>query len=92
MYQRGVSAASLDDVLAAAGCGKSQLYHYFTDRSELVQAVIDRQLELILANQPALNKVDSWAGLRRWADQILDKHRVPGGPEPSRGVLSLIHI
>ncbi|APA77179.2 TetR family transcriptional regulator [Mycobacterium persicum] len=80
MYQRGVSAASLDDVLAAAGCGKSQLYHYFTDRSELVQAVIDRQLELILANQPALNKVDSWAGLRRWADQILDKHRVPGGP------------
>lgn len=80
MYQRGVSASSLDDVLTAAGCGKSQLYHYFTDRSELVQAVIDRQLELILANQPALNKVDSWAGLRRWADQILDKHRVPGGP------------
>ncbi|PJE02349.1 MAG: TetR family transcriptional regulator [Mycobacterium sp.] len=80
MYQRGVSAASLDDVLAAAGCGKSQLYHYFTDRSELVQAVIDRQLELILANQPALSNVDSWAGLRRWADQILEKHRVPGGP------------
>lgn len=80
MYLRGVSATSLDDVLAAAGCGKSQLYHYFSDRSELVQAVIERQLELVLANQPALNDIDSWTGLRRWADQILDKHRVPGGP------------
>ncbi len=80
MYRRGVSATSLDDVLAAAGCGKSQLYHYFSDRSELVQAVIDRQIELILASQPALNSVDSWTGLGRWADQILDKHRVPDGP------------
>ena len=27
--ERGVAGASLDDVLAAAGAGKSQLYHYF---------------------------------------------------------------
>lgn len=80
MYERGVGATSLDDVLAAAGCGKSQLYHYFDDKSDLVRAVIDRQLELILDAQPGIARVDSWAGLRRWADQIIEAHRVPGGP------------
>ena len=36
--ERGVAGASLDDVLAAAGAGKSQLYHYFSGRDELVEA------------------------------------------------------
>lgn len=80
MYQHGVGATSLDDVLATAGCGKSQLYHYFADKSDLVRAVIDRQLELILDAQPAISRADSWAGLRRWADQIVQIHRDPQGP------------
>ena len=50
VYQRGVRATSLDDVLAAAGCGKSQLYHYFDDKADLVGAVVDRQLEFVLAD------------------------------------------
>lgn len=41
MRQSGVASTSLDDVLAAAGCGKSQLYHYFDDRADLIRAVID---------------------------------------------------
>lgn len=80
IYRKGVAATSLDDVLAAAGCGKSQLYHYFTDKADLVRAVIDRQLELILDRQPEIHRVDSWTGLRRWADQIVAIHRAPGGP------------
>jgi AcrR family transcriptional regulator len=40
MYRNGVASTGLDDVLAAAGCGKSQLYRYFEDRSDLVRAVI----------------------------------------------------
>ncbi|WP_237160754.1 TetR/AcrR family transcriptional regulator, partial [Mycobacteroides abscessus] len=35
MYQKGVAATSLDDILAASSTGKSQLYHYFKDRSDL---------------------------------------------------------
>jgi AcrR family transcriptional regulator len=80
MYQRGVTATSLDDVLAAAGSGKSQLYHYFTDKADLVAAVIDRQLELVLAAQPALARADSWSGIDAWAAQILEAHTAPGGP------------
>lgn len=44
---------------------KSQLYHYFADKADLVRAVVDRQLELILDGRPAIARVDSWAGLRR---------------------------
>jgi len=80
MYDNGVATTSLDDILAASGTGKSQLYHYFTDKSELVAAVIDRQLERVLAAQPELAHVDSIEGIERWARQVLRVHRQPGGP------------
>lgn len=80
MYQQGVAATSLDDVLAASGTGKSQLYHYFKDKSDLVAAVIERQTEIVLQAQPALMQIDSIAGLDRWAQAILASHEVPGGP------------
>ena len=81
MYQHGVSSTSLDDVLAAAGSGKSQLYHYFENKSDLVAAVIERQLEIVLEyEQPFLDRTDSWKGIERWAQHILKMHEAPGGP------------
>ncbi|AWG69333.1 TetR/AcrR family transcriptional regulator [Mycobacteroides abscessus] len=62
MYQKGVAATSLDDILAASSTGKSQLYHYFKDRSDLVKAVVERQTELVLAAQPTLSQIDSMEG------------------------------
>ncbi|MEB3049882.1 TetR/AcrR family transcriptional regulator [Mycolicibacter sp. MYC123] len=80
MYENGVAGTSLDDILAALGTGKSQLYHYFSDKSELVAAVVERQLERVLANQPSLAHVDSLKGIERWAREVLKVHRQPGGP------------
>ncbi len=80
IYQRGVRATSLDDVLAAAGCGKSQLYHYFDDKADLLGAVIDHQLELVLAAQPALADIESWPTFDAWLAAILAMHAQPGGP------------
>lgn len=80
MYQQGVSMTSLDDVLAAAGSGKSQLYHYFDSKADLVAAVIERQLELVLAQQPSLQHIESWDGIETWAAEIVHAHSVPGGP------------
>jgi TetR/AcrR family transcriptional regulator, transcriptional repressor for nem operon len=80
MYQRGVSMTSLDDVLAAAGSGKSQLYHYFDSKADLIAAVIDRQLQLVLAEQPSLQYIESWDGIETWAAEILQVHAAPGGP------------
>ncbi|HME16389.1 MAG TPA: TetR/AcrR family transcriptional regulator [Mycobacterium sp.] len=80
MYQNGVTVTSLDDVLAAAGSGKSQLYHYFDSKADLVAAVIERQLELVLARQPALTHIESWDGIDAWVSDILTAHSAPGGP------------
>jgi TetR/AcrR family transcriptional regulator, transcriptional repressor for nem operon len=80
MYQNGISMTSLDDVLAAAGSGKSQLYHYFDSKADLVAAVIERQLELVLARQPTLAHIEAWEGIDAWVSEILATHSAPGGP------------
>lgn len=81
MYQHGASTTSLDDVLAAAGCGKGQMYHYFDSKAALVAAVIERQLELVLAaQQPELDHTDSWEGIHAWMARILRAQSRRGGP------------
>ncbi|MEC3975121.1 TetR/AcrR family transcriptional regulator [Amycolatopsis sp. H20-H5] len=80
MYTNGVAATSVDKVLAACGAGKSQMYHYFKNKDQLVEAVIGRYLETILANQPAINDLHDWAAFDRWTEQLLDIQRGPQGP------------
>jgi TetR/AcrR family transcriptional repressor of nem operon len=80
MYVHGVAGTSVDKVLAASGAGKSQMYHYFKNKEQLVAAVIDRYLERILANQTAIFELSTWADFDTWTEQILDVHRRAGGP------------
>lgn len=47
--ERGVAGTSLDEVLAAAGAGKGQLYHYFRGRDELVEAAVGHRCAQVLA-------------------------------------------
>ena len=77
MYLRGARATSLDDVLEATGCGKSQLYHYFNGRSDLLAAVVEHQLETIIGDQ-ARYKVDTWSGLRTWFEALVEKQEKLG--------------
>lgn len=65
MYLRGVSATSLDDVLAASRTGKSQFYHYFKSRQELIEHVLSHQLGEVLKEQRRF-PIDSWQGIRAW--------------------------
>ncbi len=72
----GVARTSLDAVLAASATSKSQLYHYFADKDDLVLAVIERQTERVLAaQQPHLRELDSLLGLRRWRDALIELQR-----------------
>ena len=59
--------------MAATGTSKSQLYHYFADKDELIREVIKAQLGRILAAQEAadLHEVSSWEGLQRWCDHFV---------------------
>jgi AcrR family transcriptional regulator len=72
VWDRGVAAVSLDDVRAATGTSKSQLYHYFADRAALLREVVAVQSERNLeAQKPTLEQLDSWADLERWFDEIV---------------------
>lgn len=72
IHERGVAGTSLDDVRAATDTSKSQLYHYFADKSALVRAVVDRQVaEVLQAQSPELDALDSMAALRAWRDRVV---------------------
>lgn len=48
--EHGVQATRLDEVLAAAGASKSQLYHYFADRDQLIEAAVGRRCDRVLTD------------------------------------------
>ncbi|KAA0021138.1 TetR/AcrR family transcriptional regulator [Antrihabitans cavernicola] len=76
VFQQGVSATTLDDVMAASGTSKSQLYHYFADKDALTNAVVVRETERVLdAQDHLLRDANSLAGLRAWAAAIVEFHR-----------------
>lgn len=72
IHARGVRGTTLDDVRAATAVSKSQLYHYFTGKADLVRAVVARQSHAVLAaQQPELDAIDSFAALERWRDKVV---------------------
>ena len=69
IHERGVAGTFLEDVKAAAGVSGSQLYHYFPDKDELVQAVIGYQADAIVnRNRRALSSAD---GVETWRNMVL---------------------
>jgi AcrR family transcriptional regulator len=72
IYAHGVARTSLDDVMAASGVSKSQLYHYFADKDALVLQVIAKQTERVLdAQRPHLEALDSLPALRAWRNAFV---------------------
>lgn len=70
MYERGVRATSLEEILDAAGAGKSQLYHYFSSKDDLAAAVLEHQLSQVLGQQQGF-RLETWSGLRSWFDALV---------------------
>jgi TetR/AcrR family transcriptional repressor of nem operon len=69
IQERGVAETSIEDVLARAGASKSQLYHYFDDRSALLRAVVAHNADVVLGDLPPL---ESWTAIRSWFDALVD--------------------
>ena len=69
IHERGVATTTLEDVKAAAEVSGSQMYHYFADKNELVQAVIDYQADTIVKhNRQALG---SPKGVEAWRKMVV---------------------
>jgi TetR/AcrR family transcriptional repressor of nem operon len=76
MYEQGVAATSTQAVQAEAGVSASQLYHYFSDKRELVRAVIAHQREAVVGwHRPILVTLDSFEALQDWRDAIVEGQR-----------------
>ena len=65
---RGIAETSLDDLIEHAGVSKSQLYHYFEDRGDLLRAVVALNTESVLGD---IGPLDSWKAIRAWLDSLV---------------------
>ena len=69
---KGAADASLDDVMEISGASKSQIYHYFADKDELLREAATLQASRVLAAQGRLAPaLDSLEALRKWRDAVL---------------------
>jgi TetR/AcrR family transcriptional regulator, transcriptional repressor for nem operon len=72
MYRDGVAATSVDHVLADAGAGKGQFYHYFGSKDDLVDAVLEFHAAGGESEQAAIfAEVPGWEGVRAWLDAVV---------------------
>ena len=69
IHERGVAGTTLEDVKLAAQVSGSQMYHYFLDKDELVQAVIDYQADTIVHYQG--HALSSANGIEVWRKMVI---------------------
>jgi TetR/AcrR family transcriptional repressor of nem operon len=80
MYVKGVNATTLDDVRAASSTSKSQLYQHFTDKEELVRAVVAlRAGQVLEREQVRLERFRSFRALERWRDALVQNNALQNG-------------
>jgi TetR/AcrR family transcriptional repressor of nem operon len=80
MYVKGVHATTLDDVRAATGTSKSQLYRHFPDKDTLVHAVIAlRGQQVIERETQRLGRFNSFSGLVRWRNALIQANALQNG-------------
>ena len=82
--ERGIAATTVDEVLAAAGAGKGQFYHYFRSRDELAAAAVGfRCAQVVAGLTQALGGVSSLAGLEEALEGFIagfEQAGLPGCP------------
>jgi TetR/AcrR family transcriptional repressor of nem operon len=87
--ERGIAATTVDEVLAAAGAGKGQFYHYFRSRDELAAAAVGFRCEQVVAGlTKALGSVSSLAGLEEALAGFIAGFEQSGMPGCPIGTLS----
>ena len=80
IHERGVAGATLDDVRLAAEVSGSQMYRYFPDKNELVQAVIDYQADAIVnRNRQALGRANGVEAWRKMVSTAAKRTKAKGG-------------
>jgi len=80
MYVKGVNGTTLDDVRAASGTSKSQLYRYFADKDDLVNEVVRlRSTTILRREEQRLHRLKSFSGLVRWRTALIQQNALQDG-------------
>jgi AcrR family transcriptional regulator len=80
MRVKGVDSTTMDDVRAASGTSKSQIYHHYRDKNELVRDVIEFVGDWVIRReQDRLGRVSTLNGLRRWRDALVQDNDLRHG-------------
>ena len=74
-HRRGVNATSVDDVLAASRTGKSQFYHYYKSKEDLLCEVARYHLDQLIVEASILEQLDSWRGIKAWFDWAVARQK-----------------
>lgn len=86
---RGIAATSVDEVLAAAGAGKGQFYHYFRSRNELEAAAIGHHCaQVVTALTQTLGTVSSLPELEKALAGYITEFEQAGLPGCPIGTLA----
>jgi TetR/AcrR family transcriptional regulator, transcriptional repressor for nem operon len=80
--RQGVRATTLDEIGAAAGVGRGQLYHFFADKADLVADVVGFQVERVISSiQPPFDAMSTSDDVRAWCE---DATRYASSADPVR--------
>jgi len=77
--ERGIHATSVDDILCASQKGKSQFYHYFKNKEDLIHRLLQTHLaELEEGDMPYDIEITSWADFENWLYKVVEFYRSLG--------------
>ncbi|MEU1365178.1 TetR/AcrR family transcriptional regulator [Streptomyces sp. NPDC005803] len=84
LREKGVAAATLEDIMARTMTSKSQLFHYFpAGKDELLLAVAQFEADRVLEDQqPYLGRLDSWEAWDEWRDVVIARYEAQGDQCP----------
>jgi len=75
-HAKGVHATGVEEILQKAGAGKSQFYHHFENKDDLVHEVLQRFFDHMKAdNISGKGRIKSWKELERWLQNIVELQR-----------------
>src|ERR1700739_1049855 len=80
IHERGVAGPTREHARVAAEASGSQMYHYFRDKNDLVQAVIDYQADTIVnRNRDALSGANGGEDWRKMVIAAAKRTKAKGG-------------
>lgn len=77
-HRKGVNGTGLNELLAAAGMGKSQFYHYFENKEDFVCAVLRREMDVFLSRVASnIRTLDHLDDFDQWFEPYLALANLP---------------